>query len=105
MPLAICVRGKSGFFDSFRQTSTAHFALRQEQQRTPAEGGLVGIRSGGGRKNTLFNINTTITATTNNNNNNINQYPIASTEPEQGQIRKILKFSKNILVVFILRKI
>ena len=70
MPLATSVRGKSGFFDSFRQTSTAHFALRLEQQRTPDEGGFVGIRSGGGRKNTLFNINTTITVTTANNNNN-----------------------------------
>lgn len=107
MLLATCVRGKSVFFESFRQTSIEHFALRQEQQRTPDEGVLVGIRSGGGRKNTLFNINTTITATktNNNNNNNRNYCPNVSTEPEQGKIRKALKFSNNILIDYTLLKI
>lgn len=48
MSLATFVRGKSVFFDSFRVTCLAQFALRCKQQRTPDEGELAGIHVGGG---------------------------------------------------------
>jgi hypothetical protein len=74
MPLAMCAHGKSVPFDSFRQTNIVHLALGRSSREHLKKEGLLEYVVGGGRKNTLFNINTTLnrTTTTNNNNNNNN---------------------------------